>query len=77
MAGYELTQFGKTYASVQNRTNFAHLTFPVGQHLWIIDYLDVVDAFVNPKGDNNDLYRTLPECWLERLNTPTIIVHPM
>jgi len=36
--------------------------------------LDVVTAFLNPKVDDNDIYITLPEGWLEGLNSTTIIV---
>jgi len=35
--------------------------------------LDVVTAFLNPEVDD-DINMTVPKCWLERLNAPTIIV---
>jgi hypothetical protein len=36
--------------------------------------LDVATAFLNSKGNDHDIYMTLPEGWTEGLNAPTIIV---
>jgi esterase/lipase superfamily enzyme len=41
---------------------------------WNMDHLDVVTAFLNPEIDDDDIYMTLPEGWLEGLNAPKIIV---
>jgi len=71
---YEQRDFGKTYAPVGNLTTFQYLFSLVGKYRWNIDHLDVITAFLNPEFDDNDIYMTLPEGWLEGLNTPTIIV---
>jgi len=72
--GYEQTDFGETYAPVGKLTTFRYLISLVGKYRWNIDHLDVVTAFLNPEVDDDDIYMTLPEGWLEGLNTPTIIV---
>jgi len=72
--GYEQTDFGETYAPVGKLTTFRYLITLVGKHGWNIDRLDAVTAFLNPEVDDDDIYMTLPECWPEGLNTPTILV---
>ena len=72
--GYKQTDFGETYAPVGKLTTFRYLISQVGKHGWNIDHLDVVTAFLNPEVNDDDIYMTLPDSWLEGLNTTTIIV---
>jgi len=39
-----------------------------------MDHLDVVNAFLNPRIDDDNIYMTLPEGWPEGSNTPKIVV---
>jgi len=66
--------FGETYAPVGRLTTFRHLTSLVRKQGWNMHHLDVVTAFLNAQDDDDDIYITLPEGWLESLNTSKIIV---
>jgi len=71
---YEQTDFGETYAHVGKLTTFRYPISLVGNHHWNIDHFDVFTTFLNPKVDDDDIYKTLPEGWAEGLSAPTIIV---
>jgi len=72
--GYKQTDFCETYVPVGKLTTFRYLISLIGRYRWNMDQLNVVTAFLNPEIDNDDIYMTLPEWWLEGINAPKIIV---
>jgi len=71
--GYKQSNFGETYAPVGRVTTFRYLISMVGKHGWNMDHLAVVTAFLNPEIDDDDIYLTLLEGWLESPSVPTIV----
>jgi hypothetical protein len=65
--GYEQTNFRETNAPVSKFTTFRYLVSLIGKHGWNINHWDVVSAFLNAEDDDEDIYMTLPEGWLEGL----------
>jgi hypothetical protein len=74
ITGYVQTDFRETYAPVGKLITFRYLISLVGKYGWNTNHLDVVTALLNPKVDDDDIYMTRPEGWLEGPNAPTIIV---
>jgi hypothetical protein len=68
--------FGETFASAGNLPTCRYLITHMGRYAWNVDHLDIVTAFLNPEIDDDDIYMTLPQGWLQGLNTPKIIVRP-
>jgi hypothetical protein len=68
--GYQQVEgidFTETYAPVSKMATFRLLLSKCAKQGWLIDHLDVVTAFLNPKVDRDDIYMELPEGieWLD------------
>lgn len=68
--------YGETYAPVSRLTSFRLLVSLAAQYGWVIDHLDVVTAFLNPRIDRENVYMTLPPGleWLDPRFPPLGIV---
>jgi len=68
--------FGEIYASVGKLTQVQYLISLIGSYGWTMDHLDMVNTFLNPKIDNDNINMMWPNGWPEGLNAPKIIVTP-
>jgi hypothetical protein len=73
---YELSHFSETYAHIGKLNTFRYLISLIGKYgtRWIMDNSNVVNAFLNPKIDDDDIYMTLPGELPEGSNPPRIVV---
>ena len=72
----EGVDYGDTYAPVSKLTTFRLLISLAAQYGWVVDHLDVVTAFLNPKIDREHVYMVLPPGleWLDPRFSPSGIV---
>jgi hypothetical protein len=63
----EGVDFDETYAPLSKMSILPLLLALSAQHKWKVEHLDMVTAFLNPKGDRDDLFMALPEAvdWLD------------
>ena len=68
--------YDETYAPVSKLTSFRMLISLAAHYGWVIDHLDVVTAFLNPKIDRDNVYMHLPPGmeWLDSRFTAFAVV---
>lgn len=68
--------YRETYAPVSKLTTFRMLINHAAKYGWIVDHLDVVTAFLNPKIDKGHVYMILPPGleWLDPRFSPFSVV---
>jgi len=77
ISGYEQMDFGMTKGPVGWLNMFRYHISLIRRYGWNLDLLDVVTAFLNPGINDDNIYMTLPEGWLDGLNAPKIIARLM